>query len=99
MMSMHEAVDALRSARCLAVEYGGYTRRVEVHAVGFGSQGQGLMEVWQVDGGSSSGVSSGWKLMRLDDVASAMRTDQPSLAPRPGYRRSHRAMTEIIDQV
>ena len=88
--------DAIRLNRCLEVTYDRFSRIVEVHAVGFSAEGNGLMRVWQVSGGSSSGEGSGWKLLRLDEVMSFRLSEEVSQAPRKGYRRGDKALAKIV---
>jgi hypothetical protein len=42
------ACDALRQRKRLELRYDGYTRVVEVHAVGSTKDGNDIMRVWQV---------------------------------------------------
>jgi hypothetical protein len=93
------ACEALAKRRCLELRYDGFTRIVEVHAVGSTKDGTLILRVWQVHGGSSSGEMAGWKMMRLDDVRSGHITEFPSGAPRDGYRRGDPAMSDIICQL
>lgn len=93
------ACEALRTGLVLQLQYDGYSRAVEVHAVGYSKEGNGIMRVWQVAGGSASNEPVGWKLLRLDEVSGAMVTQQKSLAPRPGYARNDRAMRSITCQL
>lgn len=83
--------------RCLELRYNGYSRVVEVHAVGLFSEGNSLMRVWQVRGGSVQNEPVGWKLMRLDEGFSAFVTNEKSMAPRPGYKRGDPAMRGGIE--
>ncbi len=88
--------DALANGKRLELRYDGYSRVVEVHAVGISSDGNWLMRVWQVRGGSVHNEPVGWKLMRLDEGFSAYVLNEDSVAPRPGYKRGDRAMPRGI---
>jgi len=98
-MYLEEACAALRSGNCLELRYDGYNRIVEVHAVGISTTGKYIMRVWQVEGGSSSGERSGWKLMTLNEAHSAHITNKTSQAPRPHYKLNDSAMSSIKCQV
>jgi hypothetical protein len=93
------ACEALRKGKCLELRYDGFSRIVEVHAVGTSKEGNNLMRVWQVRGGSVSNERSGWKLLRLDEAFGASVTDEKSEAPRHGYKRGDEAMRFIDCQV
>jgi hypothetical protein len=85
--------DALNAGQCLELRYDGFSRIVEVHAVGLSREGHWLMRVWQVRGGSVHSEPIGWKLMRLDEGFSAHLLNEKSMAPRPAYKRGDRAMS------
>ena len=91
--------DAVSNARYLELSYGGHARVVEVHIVGTSRDGEALMRVWQVRGGSVSGEPAGWKMFHLDRVTAMRLTDEPSRAPRPGYQRNDPAIVRVICQV
>lgn len=96
---MQAAIDAIRSQKCLEVRYDGYTRVVEVHACGYSKDGNPLMRVWQVAGGSQSNERTGWKLLRLDEAIGLALLDTPSNAPRRDYKKGDAAMSRLIEQV
>lgn len=98
-MWINTACDALRQGKCLELRYDGYSRVVEVHAAGYTKDDNAIMRVWQVSGGSTSGERTGWKLMRADETFSAHVIDEPSQAPRQGYKRGDSVMVRIICQV
>lgn len=98
-MWVQTACDALRSGRVLQLRYDGYTRDVEVHAVGATKDSNDVMRVWQVAGGSVSNEPVGWKLLRLDEATGAFITTQKSLAPRFGYKSGDPAMRIIHCQL
>lgn len=95
----HTPCEALRLGKCLELRYDGYTRIVEVHTVGMTNDGNAIMRVWQVRGGSNSGERQGWKLMRLDETFSTHVIEEPSAAPRVGYKRGDKHMASIRCQL
>lgn len=98
-MHSEVACEALRRGICLELQYNGYARVVEVHAVGISTAGNPVMRAWQVRGGSVSNEPVGWKLMRLDEAVAAVLTDEKSGAPRPGYKPGDKGMQRIICQL
>lgn len=98
-MNANSACEAMNSGMCLELRYDGYSRIVEVHAVGTTKDGNSVMRVWQVRGGSNGGEPQGWKLMRLDEAFHAHLTDEKSEAPRQGYHRGDKAMARIRCQI
>lgn len=95
-MWIETACEALRKSRVLELQYDGFTRSVEVHAVGYPKTGHAVMRAWLVRGGSSSGGRSEWKLMRLDEARAAELSDEASGAPRRRYKRGDPAMSRIV---
>ena len=97
-MLTQTACAALRSGHVLQLRYDGYTRDVEVHAVGFTEDDNAVMRVWQV-AGSVSNEPVGWKLLRLDEAAEAVVTTERSMAPRAGYNPADPIMKVITCQL
>jgi len=54
------------------------------------------MSCWQTRGGSASNQQAGWKLLRLDEVQSALISEELSQAPRAGYKRGDSRMQRIF---
>jgi hypothetical protein len=98
-MHIMMACEALNSKRRLELRYDGHTRIVEVHAAGRNKLGEAVMLVWQVEGGSSTGTSTGWRRLKLDEIRSAALTDQASAAPREGYLRNDPTIARILCQL
>lgn len=98
-MWVQVACEALRSGHVLELQYDGFVRSVEVHAVGFTKEDNAVMRVWQVSGGSVSNEPVGWKLLRLDEATGAVVTQQRSLAPRPGYNPGDAVMHQMTCQL
>ena len=95
-MLIDTACQALRTRKVLELSYDGYSRSVEVHAVGWSKEGHAVMRAWQVRGGSASGERSGWKLMRLEEASGARLVHEPAAVPRKGYKRGDPAMSRIV---
>jgi len=98
-MLAKEACEALRLGRVLRIRVGRHDRWVEVHAVGRDKEGQEVMRLFQVRGGDIQSEAIGWRLMRLSDAQKPRITNEASGAPRTGYRKDDRDMTEIYCQV
>lgn len=93
------ACEALQKGCCLELQYDGYSRIVEVHAVGTTKDGNTVMRCWQVSGGSVSGERAGWKLFRLDEARGSLIAHVASQAPRTGYKRGDPAIAFIRCQI
>jgi len=98
-MWWHIACDALRAGKRLSITYGGFTRIVEVHAVGTTDDGNPVMRAWQVSGGSRSRNPEPWRLFRLDRTWQYAILDEASEAPRSGYKRGDRHIARIRCQI
>jgi hypothetical protein len=88
----------MKDRKRLELSYDGWFRTVEVHAVGFTKENRAVMRVWQTAGGPDGKELVGWKLFRLDEVASAAICARRSAAPRPGYKPDDPAMDVIVCQ-
>jgi hypothetical protein len=93
------AGEALSKGVCLEIHYNGYTRTVEVHCVGVTTAGNPAMRVWQVRGGSVSNEPVGWKMLVFHEASGATLTEEPSAAPRNGYKRGDRGMQQIVSEI
>lgn len=98
-MDVATACGALSAGKRLEVRYDGFTRVVEVHAVGISTAGNPVMRVFQVRGGSVHNEPVGWKLMRLDEAIGGAILDEVSEAPRPGYKPGDKGMSHITCQI
>ncbi len=95
-VSVDVFVAAINSRQRLAVNYAPGARIIEPHAVGYGSSGQLLLRAFQTEGVSASGEHVNWKLMRLDRMVSAVKTDQTFSGPRPDYKQGDKVMSQGI---
>lgn len=98
-MMMDESCAAVRSRKCIRIDYDGHERIVEPHAAGYSRAGNAVMRVYQVDGGSKSGEGIGWKMLRLDEIFSFTILPEDSSAPRPGYKRGDRGMDRVEEEI
>ncbi len=97
-MFVETACAAIRQKKLLELEYDGFSRRVEPHAVGYSKAGHPIMRAWQVSGGAR-GECSGLKLIWLDEARSVLLTDEPSQGPRRGYKPGDKALDRIICEI
>ena len=92
-------IAALQGAARLQLQYDGFNRVVEVHAVGISTAGNPCMRVYQVRGGSVSNEPIGWKMMTLDKSFTMHVIEEVSQAPRTGYAKNDRGMSKIFAQL
>lgn len=93
-MLIDTAALALRTQRQLELRYGTFTRRVEVHALGYSKTGRPVLRAWIRSG--RWGEAKSWKLLDLADVQEAEVSGEASIAPRRGYRRGDPAIARIV---
>lgn len=98
-MSHNTALEAMKLGVCLELQYDGYSRLVEVHAVGLSPKENICMRVYQVGGGSVSNEPIGWKMMAIEKAFTMHLSEVPSTAPRDGYRPGDRGMIEIYGEL
>jgi hypothetical protein len=98
-MWWHVACEALHAGKRLSITYDGFSRVVEVHAVGTTKDGSPIMRAWQCRGGSQSGNPVRWRLFSLDKTWTYSILDECSEAPRLGYKRGDRAIAFIRCQI
>lgn len=90
---------AIEDRHLLEFRYAGFRRLVEPHAFGVSGRGRYTLRAFQVDGGSESGGTTGWKLFHVRDMQSIVVAPQRFEGPRPDYRRDDRAFARILAQV
>lgn len=99
MNTMNIMCKALANNKRIQFDYQGYPRTAEVHTIGVSKNGEQVVRVYQVGGGSRSDESTGWKIMKIDGATSITILDDAAEAPREGYRRGDRFMAEIIAEL
>ena len=90
---------AIERRRLLEFRYDGFRRVVEPHAFGVSNRGRYTLRAYQVDGGSESGATEGWKLFHVAVMQSIVVSPRRFETPRPEYRREDRVFSRIITQV
>ncbi|WP_186119563.1 hypothetical protein [Burkholderia gladioli] len=99
-MKFHQQlIDAITHKRVLELRYDGYYRVVEPHAYGVSDEGHFLLRCYQTAGGSQSGNTVGWKLLRADEIGSLHESGALFRGARPGYKRNDLAMQRIYAQL
>lgn len=91
-------IQAIKERHILELRYHGWSRVVESHAYGRDKSGDEVLRCYQVTGGSVSGESSGWKLLKLSAITSLNMGDK-GFTPRLDYKRNDRDMTAIFVQI
>jgi hypothetical protein len=92
------ACRAFRERLVLELRYYGYSRCIEMHAVSYSKRGASNARL-AGPRGERWRERVGWKLMKLAEANGASVSDEPSNAPRPGYKRGEAAMARIICEV
>ncbi|WP_407047977.1 hypothetical protein [Methyloraptor flagellatus] len=98
-MQSRIAIQAARDSKRLQISYNGFVRVVEVHTVGTTTAGNEGMRVWQVRGGSQSGETAGWKMLRFDEAGPMNILDEASEAPREGYKKGDKGFNVIVFEI
>nr|WP_321457445.1 hypothetical protein [uncultured Cohaesibacter sp.] len=93
-MESKYACEALKNHDVLKINYHGYDREVEVHAVGKTLRGNELMYVYQTKGGARSG-ELGWKRMKVDDAKFIGTINGAAKTPRSDYRAEENGLHDI----
>ena len=70
----------------------------EPYVYGAGRDGEQRIRCYQIAGDSDSGEMIGWKLLRVDDIAS-LRVTETRFSARPDYRRADPVIVHVACQV
>lgn len=98
-MHSNTLIAAIQQRRVVVLSYHGYTRTVEPHCVGQGSDRTDKLRCWQTGGGSESGERQGWKLLNVSEVHGASMTATAFPGARSGYARGDKAMRQIYAEL
>lgn len=91
-------MSAIKEMKVLELTYKGHRRVVEPHAYGRDQDGDEIIRCYQVAGGSASGETTGWKVLKLSLIAS-LRITEKNFLIRSDYRRNDSRMILIFCQV
>ncbi len=91
--------EAIRRRELLRVRTSEGVRVVEPYIHGLGSDGGELLFGYQLEGPSRSGVSEGWKTLRLSSVESIERLHVVPLRPQETYAGRARGFSSIHCQI
>jgi hypothetical protein len=91
--------DAIRRRELLRVTTAEGVRVVEPYIHGFGDGGSELLFGYQVDGPSKSGVSAGWKTLRLSAIEDIERLHVVPLRAQDEYAGRARGFRSVHCQV
>lgn len=83
-------------------EYDGEPRLVEVHAIGLSKTGKPVIRGYQIDGGSISGETPGWKLFSIGKIFEFPKIlDIKASSPRveEGYVPGDKGMAAIFKEL
>lgn len=83
-------IGAAQQGQALTIIYDGKEKTVEVHCVG--TQHVRVMQV----AGEASRPLPAWALLRFDKIEEITDARLPSLAPRDGYRKGDKQISEIL---
>jgi hypothetical protein len=89
---------AVKAGHLLELRHHGYARVVEPYAYGRDRNGDALLRCYQISGGSESGQTTGWKLLKVADVF-AINGQKVTFTPRPEYRCDDKAMDFMFCQL
>lgn len=90
---------AINARMMLEIRYGGGSRMIEPHAYGVHkSTGNNILRCYQVDGYSSSGKSSDWKMFIVPMMSDIKIIPVPFVA-RAGYKKGDSAMGTIFCEI
>lgn len=95
---MNSILQAIQQTKILELRYDGYFRIVEPHAYGRDKNGDEIIRCYQTAGGSASGESIGWKLLKVRDVFSLHITNT-KFSTRSEYKKNDKAMIQIFAQL
>lgn len=90
--------NAIKGKQLIELHYHGYFRLVEPYAYGRDKSGEDILRCFQEAGGSESGESRGWKLLKVNEIRS-INPQERQFSIRSEYRRNDKAMNYIYCEV
>lgn len=95
-MNQSVICEAIQEKNILEFNYNGHARTVEPHAHGISTKGNNCLRCYQVAGGSSSGKTTGWKMMKTDNISALSVSQENFSSPRNGYKKGDKHMSNIF---
>ncbi|SDR51245.1 hypothetical protein SAMN05443245_6873 [Paraburkholderia fungorum] len=89
---------AIKDRQLLELRYHGFSRVVEPYAYGRDKNGDAILRCFQISGGSESGQTTGWKILKVAAVF-AINEQQATFTPRTEYRRGDKAIAFMFCQL
>jgi len=90
---------SVRAMKVMTLIYSGHKRIVEPYSYGLTSLGNAVLRCYQVKGGSVSGQSQGWKLMKTALIGKMIVEDIDFEGTREGYNPNDSMMKTIFAAV
>ena len=97
-LRIERACTAIEKGCRLELYYQGWSRLVDVHAVGFDADLRAVVQAWQETPDVGGAGLPGWKLLHLDETRKVAVSGYFSEAPRPDYVRDP-AIIHVIREV
>jgi hypothetical protein len=90
---------AIENKQLISFKYHGDARTVEPHTYGVDLRGHRALCAFQFAGGSSSGVTVGWKTFYLDEMENLVVLPKKFARAREGYQCGDKAFKMIIAEL
>lgn len=90
---------AIQSRKIITFTYEGYSRTAEPYCFGIDKKGNKAIRAFQISGGSSSGISQGWKLFLINEIRNLNVANSSFAEDRAGYKQNDSAFSRIFSQI
>ena len=90
---------ALKEKRVATFTYHGYSRTVEVHALGKSTDGKAALLAWQTSGGSQTEPPPGWRTFLVAEITGLELAETTFSKARPDYHKGGRGFSVVEAEV